>query len=121
MSLIHAVSAFGYALLGLFYAVSGLLHFRHFGELAAGLSARRVPMPKTVLATGSVFQTVAGSMLAAQAQLRYSAFGLAVFTLLASLMFLDFWRQSGPARQAGIRAWQTNLGLVGALLAIGAG
>lgn len=120
MPLLHVLSAFGYALLGLFYAVSGLLHFRHFGALAAGLSARCIPFPRAVLAAGSAFQTIMGSMLALQVQLRVSAFGLAVFTLLASLMLLDFWRQTGPARQAGVRAWQTHLALVGALIVIGA-
>ena len=114
------LSASGYALLGLFYALSGLLHFRHFRELSMALSAKRMPWPSAVLALGSVFQTIDGTMLAMQIQLRFSAFGLAVFTLLASLIFLDFWRQSGPARQAGVRAWQTNVGLIGALIAIGA-
>lgn len=119
MPLIPFLHALGYALLGLFYAISGLLHFRHFGTLSAGLSAKGIPWPNLVLAVGSVFQTIAGAMLAAQVQVRFSAFGLAVFTLLATAMFFDVWRLTGQLRQAAIRTWQTHLALVGALLVLG--
>lgn len=109
----------GCVVLGLFYAINGALHFLHWRELAGALAARGVPFPSATLATGSIFQAIAGSLLAVQAHLRFATAGLAVFTLLASLLFLDFWRQDGAARQAGIRAWQTNVALMGALVAIG--
>lgn len=109
----------GFALLGLFYAISGALHFRHFRQLSGAIGARGVPLPGATLAAGSVFQIIAGSLLAAQVMLPYTAFGLAVFTLLASLIFFDFWRREGATRDAAIRAWQTNIGLIGALMVIG--
>lgn len=115
------LAAAGYILLGSFYAISGLLHFRHFRELTGALAARGAPFPAATLAAGSVFQTVAGALLAAQVPWRWPAFGLALFTLLASLLFFDFWRREDVAREAAIRAWQTNLGLIGALLVIGSG
>lgn len=40
---------------------------------------------------GFIFQIIAGLMLAVQMNVRFSALGLAVFTLRASLMLLDFW------------------------------
>lgn len=112
------LASLGYVLLGLYYAVNGALHFRHFAGLSAALSARRIPCANATLAIGSIFQLVAGSMLALQLQVRFAAVGLAAFTVLASLMMLDFWRAEGPAREAAIRAWQANLALTGALLAI---
>ena len=112
------LAGLGYALLGLYYAVNGAVHFRHFAGLSSALSARRIPCARATLALGSIFQLVAGSMLAWQLHLRLAALGLAAFTVLASLMMLDFWRAKGPAREAAIRAWQANLALTGALLVI---
>ena len=108
----------GYALLGLYYALAGALHFKHFAPLSCALSARRVPLPRATLAIGSVFQLVAGVMLAVQVQTRFAALGLAAFTVLASLLMLDFRRASGGAREAALRTWQANLALTGALLVI---
>ncbi|WP_346949917.1 DoxX family membrane protein [Dyella sp.] len=112
------LASLGYVLLGLYYAVNGALHFRHFAGLSAALSARRIPCADATLAIGSIFQLIAGTMLALQFQLRLAALGLAAFTVLASLMMLDFRRAEGAAREAAIRAWQANLALTGALLAI---
>lgn len=108
----------GYALLGLYYALAGALHFRHFASLSAALAARGIPLPRATLALGSVFQLLAGAMLAVQWQPRFAALGLAAFTVLASLLMLDVWRASGAAREAALRAWQANLALTGALLVI---
>lgn len=109
----------GYALLGLFYAVAGVQHFRHFAALTGALASRRIPFPAATLALGSILQIVAGGLLALRMHVFSAALGLAAFTLLASLMMLDVWRASGAAREAGIRAWQSNLALIGALLVIG--
>lgn len=108
----------GYALLGLYYALAGALHFKHFAALSSALAARRVPLPHATLAVASVFQLIAGLMLAAQVQMRFAALGLAAFTVLASLLMLDVRRTSGGAREAALRAWQANLALTGALLVI---
>ena len=119
MLALHWLAALGYALPGLYFAANGALHFRHFTRLSNALSARRIPCALATLAIGSSFQLVAGSMLALQFQVRFAAFGLAAFTVLASLMMLDFWRAEGVAREAVLRAWQANLALTGALLVIG--
>jgi putative oxidoreductase len=120
MFLFHGLAALGYVVVGVFYAAAGVTHFRHVRELSDVLAARGVPWPRASLIAGSLFQTVAGTMLALQAYVRFAALGLAVFTVAASLIFLDVRRQTGAARQAAIRAWQTNLALVGALVVIGA-
>ncbi|MGO4701274.1 hypothetical protein [Dyella sp. 2RAB6] len=114
----HWLAPLGYALLGLYYALNGALHFRHFARLSGALSARRIPCAGATLAVGSIFQLVAGSMLALQLHAGFAALGLAVFTVLASLLMLDFWRATDAAREAALRAWQANLALTGALLVI---
>jgi putative oxidoreductase len=39
-----------------------------------------------------------------------------IFTILASMLFLNFWNMEGTARANAIGTWKTNLALVGGLL-----
>ncbi|WP_321839550.1 hypothetical protein [Paraburkholderia bannensis] len=119
MSFEMLVAAVGYVALGLFYIANGALHFWQFRELTSAMAARRIPLPAVALTVASIFQIAAGGALAMQTDIKASAIGLAVFTVAASLIFLDFWRQSGPARKAAINTWQANLALTGALVVIG--
>jgi putative oxidoreductase len=111
--------AIGYALLGLFYVVGGVHHFLSFTFFAQMLAKRNILLPRLALALGSLFQIATGTLLALQVQVHASALGLAIFTLVASLILLDFWHLSGLERQAAMRSWQSNLAPTGALLVIG--
>jgi len=112
-------TAIGYALLGLFYATGGIHHFIRISFFAQMLDKRGVPLPKLVLVIGSLFQIVSGLLLALHIHTHAMAMGLAAFTVISSLMLLDFWNMSGAERQAVIRSWQSNLALTGALIVIG--
>ncbi len=112
-------ASLGYALLGLFYVAGGIHHFTSLSFFAQMLDKRRIPLPKPVLVIGSLFQIIAGSLLALQIATHAAAIGLAVFTVISSLMLLDFWHMSGAERQALIRSCQSNLALTGALIVIG--
>jgi putative oxidoreductase len=46
----------------------------------------------------------------------WAALGLVLFTVVASIMFLDFWSMQGDARSGAIGTWKTNLALIGGLL-----
>jgi putative oxidoreductase len=39
-----------------------------------------------------------------------------VFTILASILFLNFWMLEGTARAKSVGTWRTNLALIGGLL-----
>jgi putative oxidoreductase len=39
-----------------------------------------------------------------------------LFTFAASVMLLNFWDLEGPAREAAINVWLSNLAIVGGLL-----
>lgn len=88
-------ASLGYALFGLFYVAGGIHHFTSLSFFAQMLDKRRIPLPKPVLVIGSLFQIIAGSLLALQVATHTAAIGLAVFTVISSLMLLDFWRWLG--------------------------
>jgi putative oxidoreductase len=46
----------------------------------------------------------------------WAALGLVLFTIVASIMFLDFWNKEGEARAGALSTWKTNLALIGGLL-----
>lgn len=46
----------------------------------------------------------------------WAALGLVLFTILASLLFLNFWSMQDAARTNAIGTWKTNFALIGGLL-----
>jgi putative oxidoreductase len=110
------VLAIGRLLLGGLYVSGGVHHFFALGPLTEAMRARGVPMPGLALIAGSLFQIVAGVFLILGWYVTWSALGLVVFTIAASVIFLNFWSLEGDARTNAFRGWQTNLAIIGGLL-----
>jgi putative oxidoreductase len=101
-----------------------------FGKLAglegtAGyIASQGLPAPMVLAFASGVLEVVAGLALALGWQARMAAGVLAVFTLLATLLFHAFW--TFPPEQAYVQQlmFMKNLSIVGALLfivSVGAG
>jgi len=106
----------GRLLLGAHFAAAGIHHFTAIAPLTAAMAARGVPAARLVLLTGSVFQTVCGVALVIGFYPGWAALGLVLFTLVASLIFLNFWSMEQSARASAIGTWKTNFALIGGLL-----
>jgi putative oxidoreductase len=106
----------GRLLLGLYFAAAGIHHFSAIEPLSQAIAARGMPAARVVLLTGSVFQTVCGVALIVGFWPAWAALGLVLFTIAASLLFLNFWSMEGAARDGAVGTWKTNLALIGGLL-----
>ena len=106
----------GRLLLGGLFIVAGIRHFFVFGGVAQAIAGRGVPLPRLVLFFGSVFELLAGSLLVLGIFVAYAASGLAIFTLAASFMLLNFWSLEGSAREAAVNTWLSNIAIIGGLL-----
>jgi putative oxidoreductase len=106
----------GRLLLGAYFAWAGIHHFTGLAPITAAMSARGVPGARAVLVTGSIFQTACGVALILGLWPAWAALGLVLFTIVASIMLLDFWNKEGDARNGAIGTWKTNLALIGGLL-----
>jgi putative oxidoreductase len=106
----------GRALLGAYYAWAGIHHFSSLAPISAAMTARGVPAARAVLVIGSIFQTVCGLVLIFGFWPAWAALGLVLFTIVASIMLVDFWNKQGDARAGAIATWRTNLALIGGLL-----
>jgi len=106
----------GRLLLGCLFVVGGVRHLFIMPAVSQAMAERGVPMPKLVLTVGTVFQISAGLLLIFGVLVPFAALGLVVFTVTASVMFLSFWTMQGPARDAAVNGWQSNLAIIGGLL-----
>jgi putative oxidoreductase len=111
-----ALLSAGRFLLGGLFVVGGLRHLFVFHGVSETMRARGVPFAPLLLLGGTIFQILAGLLLMAGWLVMAAALGLALFTLLASIMMLNFWSLEGEARSAAIGGWQSNLAIIGGLL-----
>ncbi|HWW11009.1 MAG TPA: DoxX family protein [Brevundimonas sp.] len=106
----------GLILMGGVFAWAGIQHFFHFRHLTGWLASRRWPFPATLLTLGSLLQIAGGGLLIAGVLIPYAAAALIVFTVVANLTLLDFWRQPVESRQTSQNAFTGNIALIGGLL-----
>lgn len=109
--------ALGRFLLGGLFVLGGVKHFFALEPITGALRARGVPAPRFVLIAGSLFQIVAGAAVMAGLYVTWSALGLVAFTILASLMLVNFWSlEKGPQRESLQNVFYSNLAIIGGLL-----
>lgn len=111
-----AAASVGYLLMGGLFVFGGIDHALRFGAVRAMLAKRGWPMPTFFLAAASVLEFVAGLGLVLGIARPWSALALAAFTVVASVLLLDFWRFSGPEREGMRSGFLVNVGLLGGLL-----
>ena len=116
--LAHWMIVAGRVLMGGFYVIAGVDHFRALDQLTKLIAARNVPAPRLVLIAGSLAQMVAGLLLMVGEFQEFAALGLVIFTLVAGVMLLNFWDKNGDERRTAVSHWRSNLALIGGLLAL---
>jgi putative oxidoreductase len=108
--------ALGRVLLGGLFVIGGIPHFSALEPLTQVLKARGVPAPRLSLIVGSMFQIIAGALLIFGQFVQFAALGLVVFTLVASVLMVNFWSLSGEAREKMRNVFMSNLAIIGGLL-----
>lgn len=105
-------------LLSLIFIMAGFSKLTGLAGTTAYIASTGLPMP-SVLALGSgLLELLGGLAVAVGFKARISAGALAAFTLLASLLFHNFWAM--PAEQVMVNQlmFMKNLAIVGGLLLI---
>lgn len=114
------VVVLGRVLLGGLFVVAGIRHFFVMPAVLAPMTARGIPRSREVLVAGSIFEIAAGMLLVLGIFTVWTALGLALFTIVASWMLLDFWNKQGPPRHGAINGLLGNAGVIGGLLIVAA-
>jgi putative oxidoreductase len=108
----------GRTLLGGLFVVGGIRHCFHFPPLAEFMASRGVPAARLVLAAGTVLQICAGVAVIVGLQLPWAVAALIAFTLVASVIFLNYWSMQGAERVNAVNALWSNVGIIGGLLIV---
>ncbi len=120
MTMEDLLLAIGRLLLGGYFVFAGARHFFILPAVTAMFQHRGVPWPRTMVVAGSVFELAAGLLLILGVYPVAAAFGLIAFTLVASVIALNFWDMDGPDKLNAQNMWLANLAVVGGLLTVAA-
>lgn len=103
-------------LLALMFVLAGLSKFGDLGGTAGYIASGGLPMPGVLAVLTAALEVGAGVALAIGWRVRLAAIALAIFTVVASLLFHNFW--AVPADQAYMQQlmFMKNLAIAGGLL-----
>lgn len=106
-------------LLAAMFVLSGIDKLTHLDGTAAYIAAGGLPMPQLLAPLAGAFELLAGLAVMVGWQARWAGLLLALFTIVASLLFHRFW--SVQAEQAMVQQllFMKNLAIAGGLLLLG--
>jgi putative oxidoreductase len=107
-------------LLALMFVLAGLSKFGNLSGTAGYIGSKGLPLPMLLAIATAVLEVVGGLAIVVGYRARISGLVLALFTLLASLLFHDFW--SLPADQQMVQQlmFMKNISVAGGLLLLAA-
>ena len=119
-SLQNPLALIGRALLALLFIPAGFSKLTGFAGTVGYIASKGVPMPEVAAAAGVGVELGLGLLVLVGFQTRWAALGMALFTLVISFIFHNFW--GVPAEQVMAQSQQffKNMAIVGGLLTVAA-
>jgi putative oxidoreductase len=105
-------------LLALMFVLAGVGKLAGLEGTAGYIASKGLPMPMVLAAATGVLELVAGVMLIVGWQARWAALALAAFTLLASVLFHNYWAMPAEQQMTQQLMFMKNLAVTGGLLAV---
>jgi putative oxidoreductase len=103
-------------LLALMFVASGISKLTGLEGTAGYIGSVGLPMPMVLAVGAGALEVVAGVMLIVGWQARWAALALAVFTVLASLLFHNFWAMPKEQQFMQQLMFMKNLAITGGML-----
>ncbi len=119
-SLQNTTVLIGRILLGLIFVLSGFAKISGFDGTAGYIASAGLPLPQLVAALTIVIEVGGGLALMAGLYTRQVALVLAAFTLLAGVIFHNFWAFPQPEQMAQQINFLKNLSIAGGMLVLAA-
>ncbi|MBL8326710.1 MAG: DoxX family protein [Rubrivivax sp.] len=111
-------------LLALMFILAGFNKFGALAGTAGYIASKGLPLPSVLAFLTAALEVVAGIALAVGFNARWAALALAVFTLLATVLFHNYWAMPADQQYMQQLMFMKNLSVTGGLLmvfAFGAG
>ena len=111
-------------LLALMFVLAGIGKLTGLEGTAGYIASKGLPLPMVLAVATGLLELVAGVLLIIGWQARWAALALAVFTLVASVLFHNYWAMPAEQQMMQQLMFMKNLAVTGGLLfvfAYGAG
>ena len=105
-------------LLALMFLLAGLSKFGGLEGTAGYIASKGLPMAQVLAVATAALEVIAAVMLIVGWQARWAALALAAFTLLASVIFHNYWALPADQQMMQQLMFMKNLSVVGGLLAV---
>jgi len=103
-------------LLALMFVLAGASKFGNLDGTAGYIASKGLPLPMLLAFGTAALELVGGLAIMLGLQARIAALALAVFTLLASLLFHNFWAMPADQQMVQQLMFMKNLSVAGGLL-----
>jgi putative oxidoreductase len=108
----------GRVLLALMFLLAGIGKFAGLEGTAGYIASKGLPAPQLLAIATAALEVVAAVLLIVGWQARWAALALAVFTLVASVIFHNYWAMPAEQKMMQQLMFMKNIAVVGGLLAI---
>ena len=119
-SLQNPLSLIGRALLALLFIPAGFSKISGFAGTAGYIASKGVPLPELAAAAAVGIELGLGLLLLIGWQTRWAALGIALFTVVITFIFHNFWAVPAEQVMAQQQSFFKNIAVVGGLLTVAA-
>jgi len=119
-SLQTPLSLMGRVLIALLFIPAGFSKIGGFAGTAAYIASKGVPLPEVAAAIAIAVELGLGLLLLIGLQTRWAALGIALFTVVITFIFHNFWAMPAEMVLLQQQAFFKNIAVVGGLLTIAA-
>lgn len=119
-SLQNPLSLLGRALIALLFIPAGFAKIGGFASTVGYIASKGVPMPEVAAALAIGIELGLGVLLLLGFQTRWAALGIALFTLVITFIFHNYWAVPAAQMMMQQQAFFKNIAVIGGLLTIAA-
>jgi len=119
-SLQNPLSLIGRALLALLFIPAGFSKIGGFAGTAGYIASKGVPLPELAAAAAVGVELGLGLLLLIGWQTRWAALGIALFTVVITFIFHNFWAVPAEQVMAQQQSFFKNIAVIGGLLTVAA-
>lgn len=101
------------------FMIAAIMNVLHKDKKIGVIRERALPMPVMVFWIGFSMQMLGSLAILCNMHVRFGAMILAVFTVLASAIFHDFWNSEGDQYRLKMQGLASNISVLAGLLLLG--
>ncbi len=116
----NTLSLVGRALIALLFIPAGFSKIAGFAGTAGYIASKGVPLPEVCAAIAIAAELGLGLLILVGLQARWAALGLAIFTVVITFIFHNFWAVEAAQKMMQQQAFFKNIAVAGGLLLIAA-